>query len=88
MRTWAGWLVLGLVLGVASSAQAYFLGGNRNFDLRARVYSQLGIMMDDAEKDQPTRYKIGDLAQHRNFYNPEFDARLTDYLRWKRAAAA
>ena len=82
MRTWAGWLVLGLVLGVASSAQAYFLGGNRNFDLRARVYSQLGIMMDDAEKDQPTRYKIGDLAQHRNFYNPEFDARLTDYLHW------
>jgi len=74
--------VLGLVLGVASSAQAYFLGGNRNFDLRARVYSQLGIMMDDAEKDQPTRYKIGDLAQHRNFYNPEFDARLTDYLHW------
>jgi len=82
MRTWAGWLVLGLVLGVASSAHAYFLGGNRNFDLRARVYSQLGIMMDDAEKDQPTRYKIGDLAQHRNFYNPEFDARLTDYLHW------
>jgi len=82
MRTWAGWLVLGLVLGVASSAQAYFLGGNRNFDLRARIYSQLGIMMDDAEKDQPTRYKIGDLAQHRNFYNPEFDARLTDYLHW------
>jgi len=39
-------------------------------------------MMDDAEKDQPTRYKIGDLAQHRNFYNPEFDARLTDYLHW------
>ena len=82
MRTWAGWLVLGLVLGVASSAQAYFLGGNRNFDLRARVYSQLGIMMDDAEKDQPTRYKIGDLAQHRNFYYPEFDAKLTDYTPW------
>ena len=82
MRTWTGWLVLGLVLGVGSSAQSYFLGGNRNFDLRARVYSQLGIMMDDAEKDQPTRYKIGDLAQHRNFYNPEFDARLTDYMHW------
>src|SRR5437867_5181491 len=82
MRTWTGWLVLGLVLGGGSSAQSYFLGGNRNFDLRARVYSQLGIMMDDAEKDQPTRYKIGDLAQHRNFYNPEFDARLTDYMHW------
>ncbi len=81
MRTRAGWLVLGL-LGAGSSAQAYYLGGNRDFDLRARVYSQLGIMMDNAEKDQPTRYKIGDLAQHRNFYNPEFDARLTNYVRW------
>ncbi|TMB04245.1 MAG: hypothetical protein E6J57_01950 [Deltaproteobacteria bacterium] len=83
MRTWASWLVLGLaVFGAGSSAQAYYLGGNRDFDLRARVYSQLGIMMDNAEKDQPTRYKIGDLAQHRNFYNPEFDARLTKYMRW------
>src|SRR5207247_3421238 len=76
-------LVLGLaVFGAGSSAQAYYLGGNRDFDLRARVYSQLGIMMDNAEKDQPTRYKIGDLAQHRNFYNPELDARLTKYIRW------
>src|SRR2546425_6401290 len=83
MRTWSRWLVLGLaVLGAGSSAQAYFLDKGRNFDIRARVYSQLGIMMDDAEKDQPTRYSFGDLAQHRNFYNPEFDARLTDYMRW------
>ncbi len=83
MRTRVGRLGLGLlVLGAGSSAQAYFLDKGRNFDVRARVYSQLGIMMDDAEKDQPTRYKLGDLAQHRNFYNPEFDARLTDYLRW------
>src|SRR5438046_3752480 len=83
MRTWVGRLGLGLlVLGAGSSVQAYFLDKGRNFDVRARVYSQLGIMMDDAEKDQPTRYKLGDLAQHRNFYNPEFDARLTDYLRW------
>ena len=83
MRTWSRWLVLGLaVLGAGSTAQAYFLDKGRNFDIRARVYSQLGIMMDDAEKDQPTRYSFGDLAQHRNFYNPEFDARLTDYMHW------
>lgn len=24
-------------------------------------------------------YHVGDLAQHRNFYNPEFDAKLTDF---------
>src|SRR5438105_3563307 len=27
-------------------------------------------------------YHAGDLAQHRNFYNPEFDAKLNDYTRW------
>src|SRR5438552_18989896 len=76
MRTWAGGLVLGLVLGVASSAQAYFLGGNRNVDLRARVYSQLGIIMDDAEKDQPPRCSSDDLPQHSTSHHPPPAARL------------
>src|SRR5262245_42331889 len=30
----------------------------------------------------PPTYGSGDLAQHRNFYNPEFDANLTDFMRW------
>jgi hypothetical protein len=30
----------------------------------------------------PPRFRAGDLAQHRNFYNPEFDANLTDFMRW------
>src|SRR5205814_8072614 len=30
------------------------------------------------------RYSAGDLAQHRNFYNPEFDAKLTDDGHWMR----
>jgi hypothetical protein len=32
----------------------------------------------------PPKYRRGDLAQHRNFYNPEFDAKLTDYTHWMR----
>ena len=30
----------------------------------------------------PPPFEAGDLAQHRNFYNPEFDANLTDFMRW------
>ena len=91
MRTWAGWLALGLVLGAGGSARAYFLDADRNFDVRLRAYSQLGILTDSAATDGcpdprlcPPQYKAGDLAQNRNFYNPEFDAKLTDYMRWTR----
>jgi hypothetical protein len=30
----------------------------------------------------PPKYDAGELAQHRNFYNPEFDANLTDFMQW------
>jgi len=33
----------------------------------------------------PPTYSLGDLAQHRNFYNPEFDANLTDFMQWAKA---
>jgi hypothetical protein len=104
MRTSAGWLVLalGAVLGAETSSHAYFLDKARNFDVRLRAYSQLGIMTDSSETDWPgngpntcvvngkesnkCKYSAGDLAQHRNFYNPEFDAQLTDYTRWMSGA--
>jgi hypothetical protein len=60
-----------------------------------RAYTQLGIMAESATRVGcrdaqgnptpalcPPNYHAGDLAQHRNFYNPEFDAKLTDYTRW------
>src|SRR5947207_2993369 len=96
MRTSARWLILGLL--VASPSHAYFLDQGRRFDFRLRAYSQVGIMTDSSEKDWPgngpntcivngkesskCRYSAGDLAQHRNFYYPEFDAKLTDFTPW------
>jgi hypothetical protein len=85
MRTGAGWLALScLSLTLwASSAGAYYLDKGRRFDVRLRAYSQLGILTEDAETlGNPPQYDAGDLGQHRNFYNPEFDARLTDFTRW------
>jgi hypothetical protein len=109
MRTWAGWLALGVaaVLGYDVTCEAYFLDKGRNFDVRLRAYSQLGIMTEDSARQGcgvvyaqnpdgtrgqlifrddprmcPPRYSASDLGQHRNFYNPEFDAKLTDYTKW------
>jgi hypothetical protein len=30
----------------------------------------------------PPPYDFGELGQHRNFYNPEFDANLSDFMHW------
>jgi hypothetical protein len=100
MRTWAGWLALGVaaVLGCGATSEAYYLDSGRNFDVRLRAYSQLGIMTQDSAtagcvpvkllngtvlpidpRTCPPPYSAGDLGQNRNFYNPELDAKLTDY---------
>src|SRR5262245_30470032 len=104
MRTWAGWLALAVagVFGWGSDCDAFYLDKGRNFDVRLRAYSQLGIMTQNSSRagcgivkdpdgkilfmDDPRRcppnYDAGNLAQNRNFYNPEFDAKLTDFMKW------
>src|SRR5262245_15073501 len=102
MRTWAGWLALGVaaVRGCEATCEAFYLDSGRNFDVRLRAYSQLGIMTQDSSttgcvpvklldgtvlpidpRTCPPPYSAGDLGQNRNFYNPEFDAKLTDYTK-------
>ena len=82
-------LVLTVLLCVAvTDARAYFLDSSGKFIVRLRAYSQLAVMTDSSEAARFERdtynYRSGDLASQRNFYNPEFDARLTDYLGWAR----
>ncbi len=105
MRTWAGWLALGVaVLGCGVASEAYYLDKGRNFDVRLRAYSQLGILTEysarqgcgvvkdadgrvlfrDDPRTCPPNYASGNAAQNRNFYNPEFDAKLTEYTTWSR----
>src|SRR5262245_14702511 len=45
---------------------------------RTQRLTRLGTLY----KDCPPSYHAGDLGQHRNFYNPEFDANLSDFMRW------
>src|SRR5262245_18362043 len=90
MRIRAGGLLLGaaIVLGATMDSQAYFLDSAKRFDVRLRAYSQLSIFTESSSTEGcpgplcPSKYSAGDLAQHRNFYNPEFDAKLTDYTEW------
>lgn len=76
-------LVVGFVLvfGV-NSASAIYLDEDRNFSLRARIYSQASVLLSDSSGDTTPKAKVGQLVQHRNFYNPELDANLTSYVGW------
>ncbi len=66
-------------IGLASTARAFFLDDNRDFEFRGRAYSEAAVA---AEKSQPqTRPSRApfQLIEHRNFFNPEFEGRLTRY---------
>src|SRR5689334_21297090 len=83
MRTRAGWLLLAILVGYGTAAHGYFLDEARRFDVRARIYSQVAIAAEDTT-EKPPDIKLGDIVSQRNFYNPEFDAALTDFTRGMR----
>ncbi|MGD9764221.1 MAG: DUF1302 family protein [Candidatus Binatia bacterium] len=68
----------------ASMAAALTLDDDRNITLRARIYSQAAIRIQDSAPDTAPVTKSGQLIQHRNFFYPELDAKLTSYTAWMR----
>lgn len=88
-------LTCGAVLVWSAGAQAIYLDPDQNITLRARIYSQMGIRAensDDADapvarRDTVPTAKVGQIIQHRNFYNPELDAKLTPYVSWMKGSA-
>lgn len=77
------WSVIGFAVfvGGASRVDAFFLDKGRNFDVRFRGYSQVAVSAEESRNVNP-QFSPGDVLQQRNFYNPEFDAKLTDYFAW------
>lgn len=77
-----------LLIGVAALwlpstvARAVYLDKEQQISFRARIYSQVGIRTENSRADTTPETKAGQLVQHRNFYNPELDARLTSFTRW------
>src|SRR5207245_10162310 len=91
-RTWVRAVVFCHVLGAASSVHAYFLDEARNFEIRLRAYAGVAIATESSRegpRDPATGKELakspdiapGDILSQRNFYNPECDAKLTDYTR-------
>jgi Protein of unknown function (DUF1302) len=75
------WVGLGLVAGLAvvGRANAFYLDAGRNFDFRARAYTEVGIAAEDTQPQSRPGHKAGQLLSHRNFINPEFEGKLTSY---------
>ncbi len=80
----SGWWMVAATMALAGArpAPAIYLDEDRDIALRARVYSQVSIRLEDSNVDTVPTTKTGQLVQHRNFYNPELDAKLTKYTKW------
>lgn len=73
--------VLGAVL--ATPSLALYIDEGQNFQLRLRTYSRLSIRVEDSDSppggDTVPVTKMGQMVEHRNFYNPEFEGKLTPF---------
>jgi hypothetical protein len=81
-RQWWPALALVFACGLARSAPAIYLDQDQQISLRARIYSQASIRTNDSQLDTVPKTEDGQLVQHRNFFNPELDAKLTSYTAW------
>jgi uncharacterized protein DUF1302 len=68
-----------VVVALASPARAYFLDSGRNFDLRARFYSEWAVAAESSEPQTKPARSPFQLIESRFFLNPEFDAKLTQW---------
>jgi hypothetical protein len=76
-------LAVALACVFAGRADAYFLDAGRNFDFRARAYTEASIAAEDTQPQSRPGHKSGQLISHRNFVNPELDAKLTSFQPFK-----
>jgi len=69
-----------LVLAGASSAHAFYLDADRNFQLRARAYTEVAVAAEESQpQTQPDRSPL-QVISHRSFFNPELEGKLHPYL--------
>jgi hypothetical protein len=78
-QAWLAWLAGGAWCLFAVTAQAIFLDENQNVTLRARIYSQASLRTENSQVFTEPDTKTGQLIQNRFFFNPELDAKLTEY---------
>jgi hypothetical protein len=83
---WTRWMALALLpaFALGRPAGALYLDEEQDWSLRARIYSQMSIRLQPSQGQTTPPTFPGQLVQHRNFYNPELDAKLTKYTSWMR----
>lgn len=63
-----------------SPAHAFYLDTTRNFEFRARAYTEAAVAAQTSEpQTKPSRVPF-QLIEHRTFLNPEFEGRVASYL--------
>ncbi|HVN83950.1 MAG TPA: DUF1302 family protein [Candidatus Binatia bacterium] len=83
---WSWLLVILFAVVSARSATAIYLDEDQTINLRARVYSQGAVRINDSQGDTVPRTFSGQLVQNRNFFNPELEAKFTSYTTWMKNA--
>jgi hypothetical protein len=88
MKTLSGWWAVAIVLaiGFAHTAGAIYLDEDQNINLRSRIYSQASVRVQDSRTDTVPSTKAGQVVQHRNFFNPELEAKFTSYTTWMKTS--
>jgi len=82
------WWVLALLLtfAFARAALAIYLDDEQNVSLRARVYTQGAFRTEGSYDNTTPTVRAGQMVQHRNFFNPELEAKLVSYTSWMKDA--
>ena len=83
-RPGAARTLLSVLLAVAlgSSAGAFYLDANRDFEFRARLYTEAAISAEDSQPQTKPARATGQLIEQRTFFNPEFEGQLTRHQSW------
>jgi hypothetical protein len=68
-----------IVVGWCAPARAFFLDANRDFDFRARAYTEAAVAAESSEPQTKPARSPFQLIEDKYYFNPEFDARLTRY---------
>ncbi len=80
---WTVWVAKAVTVAglLAAPVQALYIDEGQNFQLRLRTYSRFSIRTENSEEGVTfPNTKLGQMVEHRNFYNPEFEGKLTPYL--------
>src|SRR5579862_1410228 len=86
-RPWLAWVAGTILVLSAAGARAIYLDSDDNITLRARIYNQTSIRVENSSLDTVPVTDVGQMVQNRSFFNPEMDAKLTSYLNWMRGGS-